>query len=190
MSLHYLHPDAVALINSRAAALVLFVQMDYSTPVRFNSSKSNITFGGFTFLRAGSLGTIDKVTDTTGEVTGLRFSLSAVPSENVALALSEPARGKRCRLWLGIADPETRAVKGDRLMFDGELDQMPLQLKGEQSTIAVTAVHKGSVFARPRSFRYTDADQRHKAPGDTCGRFLVSQSQHRDVWPAASWGRK
>lgn len=190
MSIRVVDPAAIALINSRAAGLVLLLQLDYSPAVRVNSSGMNIEFNGGTFLRTGTLGTVDKVSDTAGEITGLRFALSAVPAASVALALGESARNKRCRLWVGIANADTRVIADAPLLFDGVLDQMPLQLKGNQSTIAATAVHMGAVFARARSFLYSDAEQQAEAPGDTCGRFLVSQAQHKDTWPAAAWGRQ
>ena len=57
-------------------------------------------------------------------------------------------------------------------------------------TIAASATHKGALLRRPKPFRYTDGDQQRVSSGDTSLRFVVSQSQKRDVWPAASWGRK
>jgi hypothetical protein len=52
-------------------------------------------------------------------------------------------------------------------------------------------------FARPKPFKYSDADQQRyvsvDSPGveDTSMRFTVSQAMHQDIWPAAAyWSKK
>lgn len=183
---------ALALLASGAVELVILVEMGYSMPIRLATSAVDIPWDGHTWGRAGSLGSIDAVKDTsTGETTGVRFALSAIPAENIALALGdEPARGKACKVWLGLVDPDTWALVEVLRIFVGVLDQMPITQDGDTCTIGVTAEHQGKIFARPKPYRYNASDQGKVSAGDTSMRFLVSQANHQDVWPAAAFFRQ
>ncbi len=180
---------AVAALNSPAVPLVLLLELGFSGVVRANSTAVDIEWAGETFFRTGNLGAVDPVRDSSGELAGLKFTLSGVPSENIALALGESARGKTCKLWAAVLDPETHAVLDAPLIFAGELDQMPISQQDASCTIGVTAIHIGALFRRPRTLLQTESAQQHLYPGDTSRRFLISQANHKDVWPAASWGR-
>lgn len=181
---------AETIISGGDVPMVLFLELGYSPPTRLNSSDSTIDWNGHLWTGAGSMGGVSSTKDTSGEIAGLKFILSGVPSENIALALGESARGKSCKFWCAILDPDTREVVDAILMFQGELDQLPINLEGTKSTIGVTAVHIGALFRRPRPFAQTASMQQQLYPGDTSRRFLVSQANHQDVWPAASYFRQ
>jgi hypothetical protein len=168
----------------------MFVEMLLSAPLRLNTSAMTIAWNGNDWAGAGSLGAIDEVKDGTGEVAGLRFSLSGVPTTLLSVALQEPIRNKPCTVWLGVLDPATHAVLDALQIWAGTLDTMPITQQGDTCTISVTAEHPGVNFARPKPLRYTDADQQRLYPGDTCLRFVVSQANHQDTWPAASFFRQ
>jgi hypothetical protein len=185
-----LAPAAAAAIASPQLAVAYLLELGFSTPVRFNSTPNTIAWAGNDWLGAGSLGKVEAVRDAIGELSKLQFTLSGVPTEAIALALGESARGVSCRLYFAIMDADTHAVLDAPLLWPGELDQMPIRQEATTCSIAVTAVHAGRVLQRPKYLRYTDADQRRIAPGDSSGRFVVSQAQHQDIWPAASFFRQ
>ena len=185
-----LTPAAQAALASPNVPMVLLVEMGFSPVLRACSASVDIEWDGFTWLRTGSLGAVDAVKDASGEISGLKFTLSGVPSENLALALGESARGKSCKLWCAVLDPETHAVLDAPLIFAGQMDQKPISQQGNSCTIGVTAVHQGTLFRRPRTLLQTESAQQQLYPGDTSRRFLVSQANHKDVWPAASFGRR
>lgn len=181
----------LAALAAPNVAAVLLLEMLYSpTPLRANSSAVDIDFGGQTYLRTGSLGNVDPVRDTTGEITALKFALSGVPSGALALALGSSARNVPTTLRLAILDPDTHAVLGAPVIFAGIGDQTPVTEGETSSTIAVTAQHLGTVLRRRKPFRNTDADQQRRYAGDTSRRFVVTQAQKKDVWPSADWGRR
>lgn len=182
-------PAAVALASGRVA-LVLLVEMQLSSTIRLASSAATINWGGQDWIGAGSLGSIEEVADVTGEHKPLRFVLSGVPAANLAIALQEPIRDRPCIVRMAVLDPDTHAVLDAPIVWTGTLDQMPVTMSGETCTISVTAEHAGAAYARPKPLRYTDADQQRLYPGDTSLRFVVSQAQHQDVWPAASYFRR
>lgn len=180
---------AIAALSGPVTPLALLLELGFTPAIRATSAAVDIDYGGNTFARVGNLGAVDPVRDSSGELAGLKFTLSGVPSENIALALGESARKKSCKLWCAILDPDTHAVLDASLIFAGELDQMPISQQGDTSTIGVTAIHMGMLFRRPRTLAQTESEQLRLYPGDTSRRFLVSQANHKDVWPAASFGR-
>ena len=181
---------AIAALNAPNTPMVLMLELGFSPVLRANSTAVNIDWDGHTWTRTGVLGAIDPVKDSGGEISGLKFTLSGVPSENLALALSQSARGKSCKLWCAVLDPVTHEVLDAPLIFAGELDQMPINLQGTSASIGVTAIHMGALFRRTRTLLQTESAQKRLYPGDTSRRFLISQANHKDVWPAASYGRQ
>jgi len=183
--------SASAALSAPVITTAVLVEMMFSTPVRLNNTPFTINHAGADWLGAGALGSVEPLREAAGgEVVGVEFTLSGVPTENLALALAESPRGKACRVYLAVLDSVSGAVLDAPLIFPGVLDTMAIREEGQQGVIAVTAMHLGKHLQRVKSIRYSDADQRRLYPGDSSMRFVVSQSQHQDVWPAASFFRK
>jgi hypothetical protein len=171
--------------------VTLLAQLDLSQTLYLNASPITITYDGHDWLGAGSLGTVNEVSESAGEYTSLQFTLSGVPSDMLALALGEVVRNKPVTLSLAILDPATHAVEDVQVIWTGKLDTMTVRQAGGASVISVTAEPNAVEFARPKSFRYTDADQKsHVSGSDNSLRYIVSMAQHQDVWPAASYWKK
>lgn len=169
---------------------VLLLYIATSPVLRLNSTGFTVSYGGNDWLGAGTFGSVEKVTDAPGDSQSLRFALSGIPSDAIALALSESVRGAACELSLALLDPSSKAIVDVLPLFTGSIDQMPISYGAQTSSISVTAVHRGETFSRPKPLRNTDADQQKLYPGDTSRRFVVSQSQVQDVWPAAGFWRQ
>lgn len=182
--------SAQAVLDGASAPVVMFLHMALTSALRLNTSGFTINWGGYDWLGAGALGAVEEVVDEAGEQKSLRFTLSGVPTAMLSVALQEPVRNKACALYLGILDPTTHAVLDGPAAWAGTLDQMAITQSGDSCVISVTAEHAGVTFSRPKPLRYTDADQQRLYAGDTCLRFVVSQANHQDVWPAASFFRQ
>lgn len=182
--------DALAVLSGPAMGLAVLVQMSFSPAVRLASGSVAIEYGGQLYYGAGALGAVEAVRDEVASTQGLRFTLSGVPSEYIALALQDSARGVACAVRLAVLHPTTQALVDAPLLWAGTLDQMPIARGTSSSTVGVSGAHKGALLRRPKPLRYTDGDQQRLYSGDTSGRFVVSQSQKQDVWPAASFLRK
>jgi hypothetical protein len=179
-------PTAAGWLGTRLA-LVQLIEMDFASGMLYASTAPmDIEWSGHTYLGGRQIA-VEAVSDQGGEVQGLRFSLSGVPSELLALALAEPLQGRSVVLRLALLDPDTQAIGHVMPLWRGSMDQMPVRHGAETSSITVTAEHRGIAFARPKPLRYTDADQRRLFSGDRCLEYLVSQAQHPDVWPAAEY---
>lgn len=185
--------SAEAALGESGVAIVLLLEMELSETVRMCSSPYEVTFEGNDYLGVGNLGAVGVVNDSPGEYKPLRLNLSGVSTDVLAIALEEDLRGKPCSLRMAVLDPTTHEVLDAPLIWSGTLDQMPVALPAEADgsfSIGATAEHRGVTFARPKPLRYTDTDQRRLFAGDTSLRFIDAQSNHPDVWPAASFGRQ
>lgn len=172
--------------------MILLQQMETTPAVRFNSTPHTVRYQGADWLGAGNFGSIDVVSDAPGDESALRFGLSGVPADSIALALVDAPQTKGARATLSVAllDPVSKAIADVLQIFRGYVDQMPISYAVDASSIGVICTHRGETFSRPKPLRNTDADQQRLVPGDTSRRFVVSQSQVQDVWPAASFYRQ
>lgn len=170
--------------------LALLLELGYSPAVRLNSSTYTLQQGSDLYYGTGSLGAVEAVQDEVGGAGPLRFTLSGVPSESIAMALAEEPRGKSCTLRVAVLNPATHAIEDTPVAWTGTLDQMPISHGAASCTLGVTAVHRGETYRRPKPLRYTDGDQQRLYPGDTSMRYVLSQAQVQDVWPAASYYRQ
>lgn len=181
---------ALGVLAGPVVPMALLLEIQFSPVVRLASSAVTIEHGGQLYHGAGSLGSVEPVRDAPGQPAALRFTLSGVPSENVALALQDSARGAACTLMLAVLDPATHAVLDVPTTWVGQVDQMPISLGSETAAISVVATHLGARLRRAKPLRYTEGDQQRLVPGDTSLRFTVAQAQRQDVWPAAAFFRQ
>lgn len=179
---------AAALLGHRLA-LAQLVEMDLTAPLYVTTARDNITHGGKTYI-GGRQTAIDAIKDQGGEIAGLAFQLSGVPSDMLAVALAEPIQGKAVRVFTCIMDPDSQAIVDVQPAWAGTLDQMPISEGQDSAVITVTAEHRGITFARAKGLRYADGDQQRLYPGDRCLEFLIAQATHADVWPAAAFFRQ
>jgi hypothetical protein len=178
-------PPAIAVLGNRLG-LTQLIQMDTTDTLYITTAAMDIMWLGNTFIGGKAIGATS-IKDQGGTVVGLQFSLSGVQNDTLAIALAEPIQGKRVQVWTAILDPDTQTILDASLTWAGTLDQMPIQQAGGNAIVNVTAEHRGIAFARAKGKAYTDGDQQAMFPGDKCLQFIVAQSQHQDVWPAASF---
>lgn len=180
--------EALALLGNRIA-LALLIELQLAEPVYLTTAGIDLDHDGVTWIGGRGVA-IDKVRDQGGEVQAMRFTLSGVPSEQLALALGTQIQGRVIRVHTALMDPDTQAIVHVQQLWAGTLDQMPVTHGTESSVVGVTAEHVAIAMARPKGARYTDADQRRLHPGDRCLEYLVAQATHQDVWPAAAFFRQ
>ena len=174
-------PASTASQSGRLSC-VLFVEMQMSATLYFNTTSANIDWNGHTWVGCGPLGSIEEIEDAPGPYKSLRFTLSGVPTSLTAIALAEQIKGKPCKVYLGLCDADTWQVLDVVNQWAGRMDQMPIHEEGESLTIGVVAEHPGTLYSRPKPLRMTDADHQRLYPGDTSFRFLVDQANHLDAW--------
>lgn len=181
--------SASAALQAQSLMIIWLVRLDLADSIFLSTSLSDVVWDGKTWMGAGMVGSIDAVDDSSGERKGLRFTLSSVPSEYLSLAIAGGFRGKRVRVYEAIC-ADTGGVLDAPLVWSGSLNQPIVEEGGGSGQISISAEHRGATFARPKPLRYTDGDQQRLYPGDKSMQFVVSQSNHVDIWPSAAFFRK
>jgi hypothetical protein len=185
---------AQSLVSGSRLALALLIELDFASgTLRLATTRSDVEdldSPPNTFTGVGTLGQVEPVESTVGDIPNLSFTLSGVPTSVIAIALGEQVRGRGAKLYVGLMNPDTEVMEDVVLEWSGVMSTMSISQQGGLATVRITAEHRGVLFNRPRPLRYTDAEQQRLFPGDRCLEYIVSQSQAQDVWPAASFFRK
>lgn len=183
---------ATAIAQPNVGLVLLLEMLLDSGTLRVCSAGYDLIQGGNTWSGVGQLGTVEEVREGEGgEVSGLAFVLSGVPSALLASALGEQYQRRAVNLYVAFLDLPTHAILADPVLeWSGLIDQMTLADEGEVSTIRVTAENELYDFARPLPLYWTDEDQQRLYPGDTGLRFARQLSERPLVWPAAAFFTK
>ncbi len=177
-----------ALFGSPFAAAV-FVEMQLDTPLYFSNAAMDINYGGKSWIGVQQLA-VEDVSEGAQQAEQLKLTLPAVPNTYLGLALGTNIRGKRIYLSLGIMRSDDLAILQMVPLWSGQLDQMPVSYGPDDASISVTAEHSAVAYARPKPYRYTDAEQRRIFGGDRCLEYLVNQAQTEDIWPSKEFFKK
>jgi hypothetical protein len=185
-----LSAPALAALAQPCVPLTALIQLDLSSTVYLNTSGWNLVWAGHTYTGAGAVGRVDAMEDAPGEIKGLRFELSGVPSSMLALALAEPVQGRPVTVSTAIFDPATYQVLDVSADWVGRLDVMSIVESGETATVVVTAEHRGVDLLRAAVVRYTNADQQRFFAGDRGLEYVVDQVDQPIVWPSREYFRQ
>ncbi|WP_434033724.1 hypothetical protein [Cupriavidus sp. a3] len=174
----------VSLITADHVPYVFFVQLDFSQPLRVCSAGYNMDWNGATWLGLGALGSIEPIQEQASlEATGVRLTLSGVPSEYVAIMLAEQYQGRPCRIWFAPLRWDLQLGFAPIPLFSGRMDVPTIDV-GETASITVSAESKMVAWDRARVRRYNNEDQQSRYPGDR-GFEFVPQMVERQL----QWGR-
>ena len=158
------------------------VDIDFSSgPLYVWSGYGNLVIGSKTYLGAAQLINISSVEETTEiEAKGATITMTGIPSDFLALALTEPYQGRACRIYFGMTNAPSDYVE----VFSGELDQMNISEESNTSTVSVTVENVLIKLERPVVRRFTNEDQKSRFPSDT-GLQFVASLQDKELF----WGR-
>ncbi|MCF6265227.1 MAG: hypothetical protein L3J57_01625 [Desulfuromusa sp.] len=171
---------ATAAKNVAPFALVeMAFDSDY---LRLWSGIGTLNWNSVDWLGAGDLGKISAIKETeTMRAEGLILELSAIPSENIALALTEPYQGRIVKVWLGALDGQT-IINAPKQIFAGRMDVMEIEESGDLSTISVSVESRIIDLLKSRERRYTHEDQQIDYPGDLGLEFVASLQNKEIEW--------
>ncbi len=173
--------DALAADN---VPILIFVSMDFpDAMLRLCNAGYTVAWDGHEWLGAGQVASMDPIQETSElQANGLRFTLSGVPPENIALALGQHYQGRACKVWLAPLDASTFLPLTDpMLVFSGRMDTMDIQV-GETATIQVSAESRLADWDRPRVRRYNHADQIARYPDDKGFEFVEKVVDMEILW--------
>jgi hypothetical protein len=175
----------IAELNKAELTIVQLIVMQFpSLTVALNSSNRDVFFDGVTYLGAAGLGKISEIEDSPGEIKGLQFEMSGVPTNNIALALSESnvVQGAVTVIRLAILNSAGQVLDAP-IDWSGRLDTMTIQEDGGTCSIGATAESSAVDLLRGNSLTTSNADQQFLYPGDRAFEYVVSQASQPVVWP-------
>jgi hypothetical protein len=178
----------LSAVTGEVVTRTMAVALDFPSGIaRWNGSTQDIVIGGQTFLGLGvmgSIGVIEEGAET--RAYGLTVSISGVPRDAVALALTQEYQGRAATIWEVQLNANGQPIGTPPLAFRGRMDQMSVTL-GDTASVTVRLENRLADWERPRVRRYTDEDQQRAYPGDLGFQFVTATVDKDIVWPAANW---
>lgn len=173
---------ANALAADNVPALLL-VDLDFSSGhVRVNNSAVTCSWDGETWLGLANLGSVEAIAEHAGlEMSGVRLTLTGIPSEMISIALGEHYQGRDCLIYLAPLSEDHVVLANPVLVFSGRIDTMEIAL-GDTAAITLTAESRLTDWERPRVRRYTHEDQIAEYPGDLGLEFVPQMAEKVLVW--------
>lgn len=175
---------AAAALRSSHVPYLFFVQMDFSSPLRVCSAAYDIAWNGYMWLGLGTLGGLEPIEEQASlEATGVRLTLTGVPTSVIGISLAEQYQGRPCQIWFAPLRADMQLVAQPIRLFSGRMDTMDTEV-GDTATITVTAESRMVSWDKARVRRYNNEDQQNRYPGDR-GFEFVSQMVEKNLL----WGR-
>lgn len=183
-----LSSDGIDAINAKTVALALLVEMDLTGgQLYMNHSALDIVINGVTYRGDQGLGQIENLSNQSGEMPRLGFSMSGVPSDKISLALNERVQGRPVRAKLGLLNTATLVWLDVSQRYSGYLDVFSIDDGGQRAMLNVTSESGVRDLLRPSGALYGDLDQQRIVPGDLFFQFMNAQVEQRVVFPARHW---
>lgn len=182
MSARVLGGDTVAAVTAGHVPYLFFVELDFSTPVRFCTAGYDVDWNGATWTGAGVLGSIEPIQEQAGtEAIGVRLTLSGVPSDLIAITLAEQYQGRSCQIWFAPLREDLRLAVPPVRLFAGRMDTMDTEV-GDTATISVSAESRMVSWDKPRVRRYNNEDQQSRYPGDRGLEYVAQMVEKQLLW--------
>jgi hypothetical protein len=177
-------------IKAPVVCLAALVEMDLTAPLNLNTSSLTLTIAGTTYSGVGGLGTIDNITESSGNLPRLNFTMAGVQPTDIALSLSEPVQGKAVRIKVALFDSSTGALIDVRQRYAGYLDVMSISDGKASATISVSSESAMLDLLRPSGIYYNDIDQQTLQPTDHAFQYVNDQVDQKITWPSANFFKK
>ena len=156
------------------------IDFEFSTfPLYFWSGIGDVVINGKTYVGSGTLiqvGSVSEVSDMSAA--GCTINCSGIPSQMLALALTEPYQGRYCRVYLGVTNDLTTYTE----IFTGLMDKMDIQEGQDTSLISIAVESRLVDLERPRTRRFTQSDQQSRFPTDKGLNFLSTLEDSQLTW--------
>lgn len=176
-----------ALTGALAASAVMhfvLIELQLDSGIqRLASTPFDVEWDGHDWLAAQGIGTIEPITETSGQSTGLAFTLFGAGAESIAGALTEPVQGRKCILRVAVVDGETLRV--DPNTWVGYLDVMTVDDQATGPVIRVTAEHAMLAWNRPSGVMFSHTEQLKRDPTDLFFEYGAAMSETSLTWPDA-----
>ena len=171
------------VLNDDVVRPIYFLKFEFpSGNVYLNSSDRNITWGGNSYIGAGSIGTVSDIEETAElQANGVKLILSGIPSTFVSIALTSEYQGSVATEYLGFFDDDYGLVDNPFIIFVGKVDTMAISLS-DTATIELEIENRLIDWERPRISRFTNEEQQNLYSGDKGFEFVDSVAEKELFW--------
>ena len=171
--------------------------------LRLWTGTGTLVYNGQSWYGTGNLLQLDTIEETSEiAAKGATVTLSAVPSEVVSLALTEPYQGRKANIHFGtfvsghvlqesanyilledggkiyLEDQRTNLTQ----IFSGYMDQMNIDEGADTATLTLTVENKLIDLEKPRTARFTSTYQKTLFPNDRGLEFVEDLQTKEIVW--------
>lgn len=162
---------------------IYFLKFDFpSGNVYLNSSDRNITWGGNSYIGAGSIGSVSDIEETSElQAQGVKLTLTGIPSTYVSIALTSEYQGSATTQYLGFFNDNYGLVDDPFVIFVGKVDTMAISLS-DTATIEVDIENRLIDWERPRISRFTNEEQQNLYANDKGLEFVDSVAEKELFW--------
>lgn len=176
---------------------------DGSQTLRMWTGTGTLVYNGLSWYGTGNILTLDTIEETSEiAAKGATITLSAVPSEVVSLALTEPYQGRKANIYFGtfvkdqllqessayilLEDGSKISLEQQRTdlaeVFSGYMDQMNIDEGADVSTLTLTVENKLIDLEKARTARFTSTYQKSLFPNDRGLEFVEDLQTKEIVW--------
>lgn len=191
MSGRGLTTDELAAAAARHSTVVPMVELLFdSGPLRLALGGLTVESGGTTWQATGVLATLQASQESADGTEGMAFEMTGLEPAIVTIAAAEPYRGRLFRLLEQWLDDSLQAVAPPRVEWVGRLTALVVEESDGKAVVSGAAEHYEADLRRPRSLRYTGAEQQRRYPGDTGLDAVEQMSEIKLVWPTKEAQRR
>lgn len=149
------------------------------------TGNKDISFNGDNYIGAGQLLGISGISETQKlQANNLVFSLSAMPTSLISIALSEEYQWQPISMWFAVLDKNFNLINDPYLIFAGKMDVLEISDDGETGSITISAENNLISLKDAKERRYTQEDQMAYFPGDKGLEFMPTNSDLEITWGA------
>tara|TARA_B100000989_G_C19465594_1_gene438126 strand:+ start:82 stop:648 length:567 start_codon:yes stop_codon:yes gene_type:complete len=173
-------------IDDQVIIPVHFITLNYSpTPLRLNTTERNFTVGGNSFVGGSGIANLSSIEETQElQATGIKLTLSGLPSSNISIALTTNFKNVDATLELGFLNTTSYTlIDTPFTIFKGKIDTQDIQIDQDSATVVIEIENRLIDWERPRIKRYTNQDQQQEFANDK-GLEFIQQLQEKELF----WG--
>lgn len=173
-------------LSSHEAAIAVGIYLDWvGGAVRLWSGNGTLVWSTHSWLGAGKLGSLDKITDSVDRADiGIQLGLNYLDDTLRNEVMLNNSVGRDAAVFFWLMDPVTVQVIDGYEIFTGFIDRCEIEDAGATGSLTIRLASELAKLKRPRFFALSDAHQQHLFPLDRgCG-FATKMNE------SILWGRK
>jgi hypothetical protein len=161
-------PNASA-VTLRHVDYIMFVDFDFASGhIRLNTSGTNISFGGDTYLGLDpkavvGIGPVKESADLSPDK--LEFSLANVPTSTMSATLTETYHGRSATLYVGYPQNSV-LVDTPHMLWEGRMDRLLVRSEEGGSVINLICENRLVLWSKSAGWLYSHEHQREFDPDD------------------------